>query len=144
MLTSLAIGLAVGLILALTGAGGGILAVTLLIDGCGHAHFGEMLYIVGPSGSGKITLLSIISGILRPDEGTVTINGTDIWTLDEDALAEFRLRTIGFVFQDYHLFPRLSAAENVALPLIRARWTRRCDTWTWSACASARRCRRSS
>jgi putative ABC transport system ATP-binding protein len=88
-----------------------------------------MLYIVGPSGSGKTTLLSIISGILHPDEGTVTINGTDIWTLDEDALAEFRLRTIGFVFQDYHLFPRLAAAENVALPLIlqKVEWARALD-----------------
>ncbi len=85
---------------------------------------GEMLYIVGPSGSGKTTLLSIISGILRPDSGSVTVNGVDIWSLDSDALADFRLRTVGFVFQDYHLFPRLSALENVAIPLVlrRERW----------------------
>ena len=62
-----------------------------------EAPFGEMLFIVGPSGSGKTTLLSIISGILRPDEGSVTIKGTDIWTLDKDALAEFRVGTIGLV-----------------------------------------------
>ncbi len=82
------------------------------------AHFGEMLFIVGPSGSGKTTLLSMISGVLRPNAGTVTVKGADIWTLNNDQLAEFRLHTIGFVFQDYHLFPRLTTAENVAIPLI--------------------------
>lgn len=82
------------------------------------AHFGEMLFIVGPSGSGKTTLLSMVSGILRPNAGTVTVNGADIWTMGNDDLADFRLNTIGFVFQDYHLFPRLTSAENVAIPLI--------------------------
>jgi len=82
------------------------------------AHFGEMLFVVGPSGSGKTTLLSMISGILRPSAGKVTVKGADIWTLDDDQLAEFRLNTIGFVFQDYNLFPRLTTAENVAIPLI--------------------------
>ncbi len=82
------------------------------------ANFGEMLYVVGPSGSGKTTMLSMISGILRPNAGTVKIEGTEIWTLSNDALAEFRLHKIGFVFQDYHLFPRLTTAENVAIPLI--------------------------
>ena len=82
------------------------------------AHFGEMLFIVGPSGSGKTTLLSMISGILRPNAGQVTVKGADIWTLNNDRLADFRLNTIGFVFQDYHLFPRLTTAENVAIPLI--------------------------
>ena len=82
------------------------------------AHFGEMLFIVGPSGSGKTTLLSMISGILRPNAGKVTVKGDDIWTLNNDQLADFRLNTIGFVFQDYHLFPRLTTAENIAIPLI--------------------------
>jgi putative ABC transport system ATP-binding protein len=82
------------------------------------AYFGEMLFIVGPSGSGKTTMLSMISGILRPNQGNVTVKGTDIWTLDNDQLADFRLNTVGFVFQDYHLFPRLTTAENVAIPLI--------------------------
>jgi putative ABC transport system ATP-binding protein len=82
------------------------------------ANFGEMLFIVGPSGSGKTTLLSMISGILRPNAGTVMVKGADIWTLSNDQLADFRLNTIGFVFQDYHLFPRLTTAENVAIPLI--------------------------
>ena len=86
-----------------------------------EACFGEMLYVVGPSGSGKTTMLSMISGILRPDSGTVLINERDIWQMDADALAEFRLRNIGFVFQDYHLFPRLTTAENVAIPLILQR-----------------------
>ena len=82
------------------------------------AHFGEMLFIVGPSGSGKTTLLSMISGILRPNTGKVVVKGDDIWTQNNDQLADFRLNTIGFVFQDYHLFPRLTTAENVAIPLI--------------------------
>ncbi|MDN0076024.1 ABC transporter ATP-binding protein [Crenobacter sp. SG2303] len=87
-----------------------------------EARLGEMLYIVGPSGSGKTTLLSIISGILRPDQGRVLIDDTDLWALDSNALAEFRLNNIGFVFQDYHLFPRLTTAENVAIPLLLKRW----------------------
>ena len=82
------------------------------------AHFGEMLFIIGPSGSGKTTLLSMISGILRPNSGKVMVKGADIWTMSNDQLADFRLNTIGFVFQDYHLFPRLTTAENVAIPLI--------------------------
>ncbi|ABQ25495.1 ABC transporter ATP-binding protein [Geotalea uraniireducens] len=83
-----------------------------------EARFGEMLYIVGPSGSGKTTLLSMISGILRPNEGTVTVEDQDIWSLASDQIAEFRLNRVGFVFQDYHLFPRLTTLENVAIPLI--------------------------
>ena len=85
------------------------------------AYFGEMLYIVGPSGSGKTTLLSVLSGILRPDSGSVSVEGADIWNSASDKLADFRLHKIGFVFQDYHLFPRLTTAENVAIPLILKR-----------------------
>jgi len=90
-----------------------------------EANFGEMLYIEGPSGSGKTTLLSMISGILRPNSGTVAVHDRDIWNLSADQLAAFRLNTIGFVFQDYHLFPRLTTAENVAIPLILKKqdWT---------------------
>ena len=83
-----------------------------------EVRLGEMLYIVGPSGSGKTTLLSMISGILRPNEGKVVVEDTDLWGLDDDGIADFRLNRIGFVFQDYHLFPRLTTAENVAIPLI--------------------------
>jgi putative ABC transport system ATP-binding protein len=82
------------------------------------AHFGEIVFIVGPSGSGKTTFLSMISGILRPDSGSVKVKGVDIWTMTKDELADFRLNTIGYVFQDYHLFPRLTTAENIAIPLI--------------------------
>ncbi len=82
------------------------------------AYFGEMLYIEGPSGSGKTTLLSMISGILRPNSGAVQVEDKDIWNLKSDQIAEFRLNKVGFVFQDYHLFPRLTTAENVAIPLI--------------------------
>jgi putative ABC transport system ATP-binding protein len=86
-----------------------------------QAYFGEMLMIVGPSGSGKTTLLSVVSGVLRPDGGHVVVDGTDLWQQHGDALADFRLNRIGFVFQDYHLFPRLTTAENVAIPLILRR-----------------------
>ena len=82
------------------------------------AYFGEMLFIEGPSGSGKTTLLSLISGILRPDSGEVLIEDKDIWAMTSDEIADFRLNKVGFVFQDYHLFPRLSTVENVAIPLI--------------------------
>lgn len=83
-----------------------------------EADFGEMVYIVGPSGSGKTTLLSVLSGILKPNSGNVSVEDVDIWNLNADQLADFRLNKIGFVFQDYHLFPRLNTAENVAIPLI--------------------------
>jgi putative ABC transport system ATP-binding protein len=67
----------------------------------------------------------VLSGILRPDSGTVNVEGADIWHLSSDKLADFRLHKIGFVFQDYHLFPRLTTAENVAVPLIlkRENWS---------------------
>jgi putative ABC transport system ATP-binding protein len=86
-----------------------------------EAYFGEVFFLVGPSGSGKTTLLSMISGILKPDSGSVLIDKTEIWSLDKDQLADFRLNRIGFVFQDYHLFPRLTTVENVAIPLILKR-----------------------
>jgi putative ABC transport system ATP-binding protein len=89
-----------------------------------EAYFGEMLFVVGPSGSGKTTLLSMISGILRPNSGNVKIENVEIWSLSTNDMADFRLRKIGFVFQDYHLFPRLTTVENVAIPLIlqRRKW----------------------
>lgn len=86
-----------------------------------EAFFGEIVYIVGPSGSGKTTLLSMLSGILKPNEGSVIMAGNELWALSNDELADFRLKSIGFVFQDYHLFPRLTTAENVAIPLILKR-----------------------
>jgi putative ABC transport system ATP-binding protein len=94
-----------------------------------EANLGEMLYIVGPSGSGKTTLLSMISGILRPNSGAVVVKGKDIWSLDANAIADFRLNTIGFVFQDYHLFPKLTTVENVAIPLVlkKEEWKKSLD-----------------
>jgi putative ABC transport system ATP-binding protein len=94
-----------------------------------EAFFGEVLYIVGHSGSGKTTLLSMISGILRPNAGTVEVEGKDIWRLSDNEIADFRLNKIGFVFQDYHLFPRLTTVENVAIPLILKRmdWNKALD-----------------
>lgn len=86
-----------------------------------EAYLGEMLYIEGPSGSGKTTLLSLISGILRPNSGSVIVEGKNIWDMNSDEIADFRLNKVGFVFQDYHLFPRLTSAENVAIPLILKR-----------------------
>jgi len=86
-----------------------------------ETYFGEIVYIVGPSGSGKTTLLSVLSGILKPNSGSVLVENVDIWRLNADALADFRLHKIGFVFQDFHLFPRLTTAENVAIPLILKR-----------------------
>lgn len=83
-----------------------------------EAYCGEMLFIEGPSGSGKTTLLSMISGILRPNSGAVTVEDKEIWSLSSDQISDFRLNTVGFVFQDYHLFPRLTTVENVAIPLI--------------------------
>jgi putative ABC transport system ATP-binding protein len=83
-----------------------------------EAFFGEMLYIEGPSGSGKTTLLSLISGILRPNSGSVWVEDKNIWNMTSDEIADFRLNKVGFVFQDYHLFPRLTTVENVAIPLI--------------------------
>ncbi len=98
--------------------GEGATRVTAVKDVDFKVHFGEMVFLVGPSGSGKTTFLSMISGILRPDAGSVRVIGADIWQMSADDLADFRLHTVGFVFQDYHLFPRLTTAENVAIPLI--------------------------
>ena len=78
---------------------------------------GEAVGLVGPSGSGKSTLLSVLSGLERPERGSVTVEGTRIDGLGEDALARFRGRRIGIVFQSFHLIPTMTALENVAVPL---------------------------
>jgi len=79
---------------------------------------GEFLSIVGPSGSGKTTLLNILGTLDRPTEGKVLIAGKDTTEMDDDELSEIRNRFIGFVFQAYNLIDRLTAQENVELPLI--------------------------
>ncbi len=79
---------------------------------------GELTYLVGESGSGKTTLISIMCGILWPTLGEVKVFGTDIYRLGDSALVEFRLRNIGFIFQQYNLIPSIDAASNAAVPLI--------------------------
>jgi len=79
---------------------------------------GEFVAITGASGSGKSTLLHMLGGITRPSAGRVLLEGIDLATLDDDALAVVRRRRIGFVFQRYNLLPELSLVENVALPLV--------------------------
>jgi putative ABC transport system ATP-binding protein len=78
---------------------------------------GEAVAIVGASGSGKSTLLAILAGLDTPSAGTVEIDGTELFALDEDARAELRGRAVGFVFQSFQLLPSLTALENVMLPL---------------------------
>ena len=78
---------------------------------------GEAVGLVGPSGSGKSTLLMVMAGLERPDHGSVTVTGQEFGRLDEDALARFRGRQIGIVFQSFHLIPTMTALENVAVPL---------------------------
>ena len=79
---------------------------------------GEVLLLVGPSGSGKTTLLSVISGILESDEGEVRILGESILELSQSEKTKFRRDHLGFIFQQYHLLPTLTAVENAAVPLL--------------------------
>ena len=78
---------------------------------------GEAVGLTGPSGSGKSTLLMVMAGLERPDTGRVSVGGVDLVTLGEDALARFRGRNVGIVFQSFHLIPTMTALENVAVPL---------------------------
>jgi putative ABC transport system ATP-binding protein len=77
----------------------------------------ETLALVGASGSGKSTLLGLLAGLDTPSSGTVRLDGTDIYALDEDGRAAFRKARLGFVFQSFQLLPHLTALENVMLPL---------------------------
>ena len=79
---------------------------------------GEFIALMGPSGSGKTTLLNLIAGIDRPNDGSITVDGTEVTRLGESELAKWRARHIGFVFQFYNLIPVLTAYENVELPLL--------------------------
>lgn len=78
---------------------------------------GEYLAIMGESGSGKSTLLNLIAGLDRPDSGRVLFEGTDLATLDDDAVTRWRRANVGFVFQAFHVLPYLTVLQNVALPL---------------------------
>jgi lipoprotein-releasing system ATP-binding protein len=91
---------------------------------------GQALAVMGPSGSGKSTLLHILGTLDQPTRGAVRIEGKDPFALPEPELADFRNRTVGFVFQDHHLLPQLSVLENVLLPTLVARDDREAvKTW---------------
>jgi len=85
-----------------------------------EARYGELTFLLGPSGSGKTTLLSIIAGLLKHDQGGVQVLGKDLAKLHNGEAALFRLRNVGFVFQQFNLIPALTAAENAAVPLLAA------------------------
>ena len=85
---------------------------------------GSYTAVMGPSGSGKSTLLNLVGGLDTPDEGRVTVDGRDLSTASEDELAAVRGTDVGFVFQTFNLMPRLTAVENVALPLVFDDWSR--------------------
>jgi putative ABC transport system ATP-binding protein len=85
---------------------------------------GEFVALMGPSGSGKSTLLNLIAGIDKPDAGTLRVAGSDIATLSEAQLADWRAEHVGFIFQFYNLMPVLTAFENVELPLMLSRLPR--------------------
>ncbi len=87
-------------------------------------YAGQLTLIVGPSGCGKTTLLSVVAGILDSDAGDVAIFGQSLTAMSDRARTTFRARNIGFVFQQYNLLPALTAAENAAIPLVIAGWSR--------------------
>jgi putative ABC transport system ATP-binding protein len=91
--------------------------VTILAGVSLDVAAGEVVAVTGPSGSGKSTLLGLIAGLDTPTAGSIVVDGVELAGLGESALARFRRRTVGFVFQSYHLIPTLTAAENVAVPL---------------------------
>jgi putative ABC transport system ATP-binding protein len=94
--------------------------VHALVDVTEQIQTGEHLAIMGPSGSGKSTLLNVLGCLDRPDRGSYELDGRDVSRLDEAELSLVRRHTIGFVFQFFHLVPRLSAQENVELPMVFA------------------------
>lgn len=93
-------------------------AVVALDDVTLDIEKGEFAAIMGPSGSGKTTLLSILGAMSPPTHGEVVVHGTSLYSLSADELADFRARQLGFVFQQLHLLPYLTAIENVMLPLV--------------------------
>ena len=98
----------------------GNMVVPVLKDVNLNVENGEYLAIMGPSGSGKSTLMNIIGCLDKPTKGDFRLDGLDILNLSENALADVRLNKLGFVFQNFQLLPRMTALDNVALPLVYA------------------------
>ena len=96
-------------------------ALTVLADLDVEIRAGEMVAVVGESGTGKSTLLHLLGTLDRPTEGTVRFRGEDVFARSDEALAAFRNRSVGFVFQFHHLLPEFSAVENVEMPALIAR-----------------------
>jgi putative ABC transport system ATP-binding protein len=115
--TSVAAPAAISLSAVNLSLGRGAARVHILKDIDLHIGTGEAVGLVGPSGSGKSTLLMVAAGLERPDSGRVQVAGYDLGALDEDALARFRGKNVGIVFQNFNLIPTMTALENVAVPL---------------------------
>ena len=94
--------------------------VPVLKDICMQVDKGEYIAVMGPSGSGKTTLMNLIGCLDVPSEGSYLLDGQDIGAMGDNALAEIRNKYIGFVFQNFYLLPKMSALDNVALPLLYA------------------------
>ena len=99
--------------------GRGETQTTALRDVCLDLHRGQMTLLMGPSGSGKSSLLSVLSGLQRPDSGKISVLGEDLWALSDRDRERFRLKHFGFIFQGYNLFPALTARQQLELVL---RW----------------------
>lgn len=120
------------------------LVVPVLKDVSLSVEEGEYVAIMGPSGSGKTTLMNIIGCLDLPTSGSYELSGQDVLACKDRELADVRLNSIGFVFQSFHLLPRESALENVALPLIyagvkKSRPGKTCSSGT-GACGTGRSC----
>jgi putative ABC transport system ATP-binding protein len=100
--------------------GSGEAAVTALNNLCMQVRQGEYLAVMGTSGSGKSTAMNILGCLDRPSSGSYKLNGQSVEHLSDDALADLRNRELGFVFQQFHLLPELTALENVMLPMVYA------------------------
>lgn len=94
---------------------------------------GQFAAIIGRSGSGKSSLMAMIGGLSRPDSGQISVHGTEIWSLNDDALARFRNRQVGYVFQFASLLPTLRVLDNVALPAVLGRTARKSEIYDRAA-----------
>ncbi len=103
---------------------------------------GEMVALLGPSGSGKTTLLLLIAALLRPERGTVHYEGRDLASLSENQVCDYLLEDVGFIYQNYHLLPRVSALENASMKLAARRHRHARSPGTRASVAGARGARR--